>query len=884
MSTDAEPEDLDEVFADLWEQNERLEAECHYRSAHRIACEIQRRAKQEQRLTDYLRATFHRTNSHGALLDPAEGQAQAIELIALLESPERARLIQPNFQEAEYDQAVAWWTTCAYDNLAEATAMAQGYNSDGMHRCIGDGLQVCRRTQKLECITCFREYALDVYAAADDLDLALHHARSLATQPPRREDHDRRWVGAKDETRLLMLQGQVEAAQAAALRALRLADDYHSPLAARLRTLLLLESILLLQGQSGRYEALASVVLAESDTELGSLTPPPTGESIDHDLQVGLRDALRATCQGEHTQAITPLSHWDRVLTERRCLEEWLEVRLRLIAAHRLAGDEEKAAALGRQLESRAKEARDWLTLRRLARLLDHSETVSPIAAAGPLTTGPFAGIQSAKTQATDTEVASALPQAELEKEPKKTPLHDAFFQLAERFEAAENHPETLEAEYQALVDAVLSADPNSITDPTDAGRYIQLLSFVVVKGHRGAEAWRWGQSVAGRFLQHAGVNNVLGTLGNALRSAPDSDFAKQISKDRIEQLFRTSLDLDPEHSRNHARAAAFFLGEGDLDEAERCLARGFRLDRTSGFIALRLADIYDQTDRARDALWVLDTALREGCEDPQVAWAAAMSAHRLEQYEAMLTYLDKFQAAIPEQSWANYYRAIGLLEGNRPDEALAALDREEALAPENRLPREVLRACVHAQLDNVDMFRDHLRQVLAIPLVKVDYLTITGLASLFERLWKPAGMLPEDDPLKATLIERMLTAGLAPEQFFEDVRESGESVENVNFYRCIAHQPLDDDWPLFQGCLAGQEEWTSYQIAYGVLARDDEEAAQFVLNWQSQCYPQLPAVLASWELEGEGFRDRCGVVWQGARWHELTGEEAEPLEPEEDQ
>ena len=52
-------------------------------------------------------------------------------------------------------------------------------------------------------------------------------------------------------------------------------------------------------------------------------------------------------------------------------MEHWLDVRLRLIAAYRLEGDEKRAEALGRQLEAKAREARDWLTLRRLARLLD---------------------------------------------------------------------------------------------------------------------------------------------------------------------------------------------------------------------------------------------------------------------------------------------------------------------------------------------------------------------------------------------------------------------------------------------------------------------------------------------------------------------------------
>jgi hypothetical protein len=45
-----------------------------------------------------------------------------------------------------------------------------------MHGCISDGIQVCQRTGKLECVNCFREYAAEVYLAADDLPMALHQA------------------------------------------------------------------------------------------------------------------------------------------------------------------------------------------------------------------------------------------------------------------------------------------------------------------------------------------------------------------------------------------------------------------------------------------------------------------------------------------------------------------------------------------------------------------------------------------------------------------------------------------------------------------------------------------------------------------------------------
>jgi hypothetical protein len=255
MSRDPDNADADQRLAELFAEHDDLLERCLHRSAYRVAAEAQRLARSEQRLVPYLRASFHCMNAHQSLLDPEVGREQAVALIALLESPDRARLLQPDFPEAGYEETVAWMSACAYDNLATATALAQGYNSEGMHGCITDGLQVCRRTGKLQCLTCFREYATDVYTAADDLDLALHHARSGASQPPLRSSHDRRWVGAHDEARLLLLRGDLAAAEAVARNALTLGPLYHNPLAARLSTHNLLDSILLLAGRRRRGAA-----------------------------------------------------------------------------------------------------------------------------------------------------------------------------------------------------------------------------------------------------------------------------------------------------------------------------------------------------------------------------------------------------------------------------------------------------------------------------------------------------------------------------------------------------------------------------------------------------------------------------------------------------
>ncbi len=160
---------------------------------------------------------------------------------------------------------------------------------------------------------------------------------------------------------------------------------------------------------------------------------------------------------------------------------------------------------------------------------------------------------------------------------------------------------------------------------------------------------------------------------------AADAEPSGQIDLERIETLFRRSLDLDPDDASNHERAGNFYFEQGKLGEAERCLARGSRLQRDDGDIALRLAEIYRRTDRPRDALGVLDLCLREGCTDARVAWEAAMVAVGIEQFESMLTYLDRMESLDPGRPWVCYYRAFGLLDQGQPEAANEALAQEEA-------------------------------------------------------------------------------------------------------------------------------------------------------------------------------------------------------------
>ena len=127
---------------------------------------------------------------------------------------------------------------------------------------------------------------------------------------------------------------------------------------------------------------------------------------------------------------------------------------------------------------------------------------------------------------------------------------------------------------------------------------------------------------------------------------------------------------------------------------------------------------------------------LRAGSDSPDVAFQAAILAHSLKQYEALLTYLDQFESVLPGRNGVNYYRASGLIGLGRHAEALLALDEEERRNQRRLLPVIVLRACVASGLGRLDDLRASLVEVLATRLSEVDFVSHSGLLQLFDRLW----------------------------------------------------------------------------------------------------------------------------------------------------
>lgn len=839
MSTDPQPEtdDVDARLRELEVAKHDAIRRQHYRTAIRLAGESRRTARAGHRLEPYVWALHTMMNNAPALLDPAAGQDAAIELIAVLESEERARQIQPDLDPGEYDWLVSRVSSCAYDGMGRSVALARGCNSEGVHDTVAEGIQVCRRTGKLECINCFREYAADVLRAADDLEMALHHARQVVALGRASPDFDRRWAGAAAEADLLIAAGQLDAARAAVDRAADFVETYHEPTQAARKQALIREALDLLTGRDDGHDR-------PLDPADPSLDEHPQFH-LDRDLNIALRAALR----GDHAAAIATLAGWDRRLLEASCLDKWFEVRLRLVAAHRLAGDGDRADRLARPLAAKAREARDYLTLRRLARLADPAIPAAPSAPAqGFAPAGPVA----ARPDEPPRDESAAPPT------PPITPLAGSLGELMATLAPRADDP----AARAATLDAVLGFGPEAVTHPGDA---VLLLGIAVGLGDdpaRGAATWHWAEAIARPFDADAEVVSRLAALGDSLRQAEGSNVGDAIPARRVEDLVRRSLDLDPGHAGNFGRAAVFHARADRPGEAERCLARVLRLERGNARAACWLAEIYAGSDRAADALAVLDMALRAGADDPEVAWQAALQAHAQGQYEAVLTYLDRLARLAPDHPGATYYRASALIRLDRPADALAALGDE---GPEERFELFVLRADALAHLGRLDDLRAVLTRGLAIRLGAITAISQAGLLGLAARLWSACEVLPADDRVVAAVVDRLIATGLAPDELFKHARESNPVADDLNYYACEVVQPLDADWPRSFGCLAGEADWTAYAVTWGVLAADEDDAARVALAWQGRT-GLWGASIATVELRDEGYRDHPGVIFQGLR------------------
>ncbi len=868
----SEEDAIDEVenrIREIYEARQRLLAVCDKRGLSQLMREGRRLAKREKRLFDYLGFSYTLEESVTALVDGPLNRDLAVEIIGLLEDEDKARAFGPNFDIDHYEYLRSWMLPLVYKALADVTGELEGFNSPGMHSCIAEGLNVCRRMNYREGIINFREFAFEVYQAADDLDMALHFAReTIAIQT---SGGDRKVASADDAARALGLQGRLTEAVEQVLEGWEYCETFHNPYLAKLNFLPLLRETCAAAGRTDLLPEFPEVrwphqlkpgeegdylVFAERGTD------PSIEASADRAL------AVEAACLGDYDKAIALVEPWAQLALKNQVVHPLLENRCRLMALYRLSGRMDELRAMAKTTEPIARQANDWLTLHTMKCLLDEGFAANPLASIAPADCGPYAPVQPAEPVAAEmvSPIASDAEEAETEDESQtnRTPLEPFFMAIFESLESED------EQAPRSAIEKILGLDPASIENALDAEQALNLLNFLVDASHEQTVS-AWCRQLQTRFPGESGIASMSAVLANTLRELVSSEGKTPlIEADGIKKLLLRALDMDAECGRSFARAGLHFLNEGDFGEAERCLARSFRLNRQSAASALGLADVYANTERPRDALAVLDMALREGCEEPRIAWHAAMHASSLEQFNVMLTYLNWYAERIPDQKWLSFFKAIALIELNRPEEALEQIELERNANPDCAPMLPLLIACAVAQLNNTHEFRQHLQATLDEPLRSIDVIAPAELARLMGRLWTAASnILPADDTLRLQLETLLLKTCLTPVELFEALRvQQGpeQGTKEVRFYRVYIGQVLDDDWAESAGCLNGEEVWKAYNILWCILAEDEESATRLALQWQSRCEIQASAEVIGVSASDEVFTDFPGVVSQGPR------------------
>jgi len=862
-----------------WAQD--LARRCHYRSAMEAACELSALARRHGRLFPYLRSALFMLDAARATLDLDRGVETAVETLAILENLHKARQLQPDLSDEEHGRMARTLACDVYALLAELVGLRDGYNSDGFHEVIDEATEVCRQHDRSDQIARFRCFARDEFLAAGDLEMSLEQARAIGLSPPGPGLLDLRWPAAWHIAWVLELNGQLSDAWLSAIEALRLAPTHDNPLDARLQTWVLAEEISWL---GGRGELLTALGDREGCPCEPPVFPPP-GEYPAIELRCAQRDAVAACCAGQPAQAERLLAAWDERLKRGHAWTPWLELRLRRIAAAWLAGDFAQVAALAGPLEAQGHQARHWQVLGRLRALRDGTVPAAPVPFLAWATCGPFAlpTEERASAARASTPLATAgaggftpssgpsdsdhvcptpaEPAAPCTPVADRIPWATRVAQWQQRLRAAQGSPEAL----RCVVDELLAVRPDEVHEADEAAILLDLADQAAPAAGRAVDAWRWAEPLAQRFPSSADVLNLAADLGHAARTEAPQSADRVASLECLERLFRASLELDIERPRNFGRAGFFYRDIGRQSEAERCLARGFRLDRTDAAIVLALAELYCDSDRLRDALAVLDISLREGCSWADVARQAGLISLRLERYGASVQYWRRVEELAPHELWTHYYLALAHLGLNQAGEALAALEEEQLRFGWPGLHLEILRACASSAQGNVAQFRRHFWQARQTPLLEVDYVSEEGLEQLFEKLYVAAQCLPPGDPERAELESWMLAAGLAPDRFFLEKRRHNPPRGGLGFYVFRLKQPLDQGWSTFKGCRAGQEDWQAYVGSWGVLAPSAAEAEKTALDWQGRCYP-LPAEVLDFTVHYEDCYDCPGAVWQGRR------------------
>ncbi len=836
--------------------------------AFQLAKEVAARAKAEGLLLPYFYAQFRLMKTGRDLFDTEACKDASLRALALLESPEAAAAFQPGYDERKYGRFQRWLTPCSYDHLAVATALSNGYNSPGVHRCVAEGIDVCNRVGKPECISCFRSYAVKVFRAADDLDMALFNARrNMRSKPKDENDSDTRFVGAIATFGLELMLGRASVAASALAEAVQLEPVYWDKRAGKHDLALGARELAALLRSGEGAPAQDSLGLDLAALAADAPLAVPEHENPEEAYERVLVESLECAVAGDPAGSEAALSPWDDRLRRDGLLACWFEVRLRRVGLAIMMSDGAKERALSSELEKAALGADDHLTLRRLRGLSGLSGAALAMAAVGPIQWGSAGPTEvgGAPVEAdTDGSAAAQAPSGEPEATPQEAPAY------AERIEAflveLEGAREAAGADDgEAAFPDVLKwlEDEGAREDQAPGSELLgaasRMLRHVPMDEERASGLWDWARSVAASVPDDGVALSRAAEIGGALVDRETPLLQDRLSSEAIDRLFERAMALAPDEDEPFGRAGLRHVRRNHPEKAERPLARSARLNRYQVSVVISLAGIYEESGRAGDALELIDLSIRDGCDEPELLWEGALLAPTLGRDQLALSYLDRYGEQRPDAPWVNYYRAKALLALGRFDGVRAACALERDRTEDNAFGLLAFEAHAAKALGDESALSDALTAVLQTALYAIESLNTRGVMAALSRALDAAEGTDMASPLRA----KALAAGLMPDEILRADRMAREQVSGLEFFEVTLRQTLDvEAWQTYPARLSGQGDWTAFDVTYGVLAADERQAKRAVLQLHSAAPGTAPEVLRC-EGNGGDYKDHPGVTYQ---------------------
>lgn len=887
-------EEFDRQFQELDNRHSELSDKQLRRSAFQVALEMKRLAKSHKQLVPYIRSCFSLTNDSQDLLEHEIGIENALEIIAFVESEEKAKKFQHDYDEDYYQYTAYWVSACAYDNLAVHTANREGYNSQVVHGAVDDGMHVCRRTGKLECVECFREYAIEINIASGDYEMGEHYARICSVSTARENADCRHWAGWDYLVSISIRQGRLQEALDAMKMAFKTAKQYHDPLSASLQSGMRLELLLALLGKEDQWDAL----LAENDVQWNPADFPPLEESPQLNILKTQVEAVKLVRQNRPLEAAEKLAKMERFVLGQGNVRYWFDLRCYRIAALLFAGEKPEETLLGslvEELRRRANKACQWSAIQQVDAMLDPSpdkpSVLNPAAIHCPIDAGPYASpkfqpgsalpvISKSDEKKTDVPETSASPKEERPKSERTLEIERERVELQQLWnEADQASAGDLPFEKQAELDEretrlydkytrftpadMKSEAPEKLTEDElwETG-YSLIQMKIVNSAERIRSLWKWRDSFTEAFpdsplllANSAYIAFVLRYEAEEKEIDPDSLGIPSLEE--LESRAVRAFEKEPTRSGIATVAGMLCEANGHSREAQRYFSRACQIHRLNEYAAYRLAVLYNVAERPRDALAVVDLYLRAGGRDQAVLWIGTQIAFKSQLFDQFLLYEATYSESSPH-FLLDAQKSIAFFLSEKYEESRAALSAYEEKWNKTDKSQELFKVLLAAVLKEGD-WKTRLLAALDFPIREDDDFLFGWNVNLFTLIWNLFDESDRECPVRAKYVDFLFTHGEVPDEYFqegipelqqdeEDEEDFDDDEEEEEFvpipcWKCVLTQPLDADVPTWAGWNRIPCDVTDYSVSWFVYHPQQEETVRRVLAEQSRCYPLAPEV-----------------------------------------